>query len=429
MSAQSEKICVVGLGYVGLPVAVAFSKKYETYGIDINGKRISELESGRDVTNEVPDSELAECKIKYSTDIQDAKDASFYIVTVPTPIDTSHRPDLRAIYASSKSVGSVLKKGDMVVYESTVYPGLTRDRCIPILEEISGLKAGTDFQVGYSPERINPGDKEHRFESILKVTSGMDRQAAERVTKTYASVVTAGVFEAASMEAAEAAKVIENTQRDLNVALVNELSIIFDRLNIDTRDVLAAAGTKWNFLKFEPGIVGGHCIGVDPYYLTHRAEEVGYAPQVILSGRRVNSEMGRFIAQKTIKILAQKGATIANSRVTLLGVTFKENCPDIRNSRSFDIVDELRDYGIEVQCSDAEADPAEVRQEYGYELTAFEDLKPADAVIVAVKHKAYQELGPDQLLSLFAKNRLLVDIKGVFDRSKLRELNIDFWRL
>lgn len=424
-----EIINVVGLGYVGLPVAVAFSKNVKTFGIDINVERVEELRRGVDRTNEVESEELKACPIHYSTDIKDAREATFHIVTVPTPIDQVNRPNLKAIVEASRAVAKILKQGDVVVYESTVYPGVTREVCIPILEGDSGLTCGKDFSVGYSPERINPGDKEHRFETILKVVSGFDQTTLDRVADVYGSVVTAGVFKAATLEAAEAAKVIENTQRDLNVALVNELALIFDRLGIDTRDVLDAAATKWNFLKFEPGLVGGHCIGVDPYYLTHRAEQVGYNPQVILAGRRINNDVGKFIAQKTIKQLAHAGVPLKGARAILMGATFKEDCPDIRNSRSFDIVHELKDYGLEVEIADARADAKEVHEETGLRLTPIEELKPADAIVLAVKHKAYREMSPADYLKLLKPSKIIMDVKGVLSRGAFQEAGIKLWRL
>jgi UDP-N-acetyl-D-galactosamine dehydrogenase len=349
---MSETVSVIGLGYVGLPVAVAMSQKFPTIGFDINKKRIEELLTGVDRTNEISSEELTKSKIQFSSQLEDLKKATFHIVTVPTPIDNANRPDLTLIYRATEMVASILKKGDMVVYESTVYPGLTEEECLPILEKISGLKCGTDFDIGYSPERINPGDKNHTFSHIRKVVSGQDANALKRVAATYGAVVEAGVFEASSIKVAEAAKIIENVQRDLNIALINELALIFHRMSIDTQDVLAAAGTKWNFLPFQPGLVGGHCIGVDPYYLTHQAEKMGYIPQVILAGRRTNNEMGKYIAQNTLRNLINAGHKILGSVVTVLGVTFKENCPDIRNSKVVDIIRELTEFGVEVQVHD-----------------------------------------------------------------------------
>lgn len=425
----SEIINVVGLGYVGLPVAVAFAKKYKTYGVDINKKRVEELQSHFDRTNEVTSEELKSSQMTISDDIETAREATFHIITVPTPIDRTYRPDLRAVVGATESVGKVLKKGDVVVYESTVYPGLTRERCFPLLEKFSGLKAGRDFKVGYSPERINPGDKEHRFETILKVVSGMDEESCDRVADVYGSVVTAGVFKAASIEAAEAAKVIENTQRDLNVALINELALIFDRMNLDTMDVLDAASTKWNFLKFTPGLVGGHCIGVDPYYLTHRAEQLGYDPQVILAGRKINNGMGPFVASKTMKMLAMSGVPIRGAKVGLFGLTFKENCPDIRNSRSFDIASELLEYGVELFLTDPLADPDEVKEETGFTVTDFKKIPQLDAAVFAVKHSEYQNLNLEELQRLLSSAKILVDVKSCFSKAVMSDFGASYWRL
>ena len=359
----SRKISVVGLGYVGLPVAVAFGKHGPVIGFDINENRLEELRAGQDRTNEVSATELGDTQIEFTSKPEVLAQADFHIVAVPTPIDDAHQPDLTPVVKASESVGTALKKGDIVVYESTVYPGVTEDICVPILERVSGLKCGPDFTVGYSPERINPGDKEHTFTKIKKVVSGQDAATLEIVADVYSSVVTAGVYKAASIKVAEAAKVIENTQRDLNIALMNELALIFDRMGIDTLDVLEAAGTKWNFLKFKPGLVGGHCIGVDPYYLTHKAEKLGYIPQVILAGRRINDSMGAFIAQQTIKQMIHAGHAIAGAVVTLLGLTFKENCPDLRNSRVIDIIRELEEFDVQVQVFDPVASSAEALHE------------------------------------------------------------------
>ena len=392
MTEQKRIVSVVGLGYVGLPVAVAFGKVGKTIGFDINDKRIAELKAGYDCTGEVTAAELTECDILFTNRIEDLRLADFHIVAVPTPVDDANQPDLSLLLRASETVGKALKKGDIIVYESTVYPGVTEEECAPVLELISGLKCGVDFKLGYSPERINPGDKEHTFTKIKKVVSGQDAATLDVVARVYESVVTAGVHRAASIKVAEAAKVIENTQRDLNIALMNELALIFDRMGIDTNDVLTAAGTKWNFLKFKPGLVGGHCIGVDPYYLTHKAEKIGYIPQVILAGRRINDGMGKFIAQRTIKEMIHDGHHILGSTVTVLGITFKENCPDIRNSKVIDVIRELQDYGINVQVNDPLADPVEVKHEYGIDLVSFEELVSAAAVVVAVAHQHYLEM-------------------------------------
>ncbi len=422
-------ISVVGLGYVGLPVAVAFGKVQKTIGFDVNPVRIKELKEWRDRTGEVSPAELKSANILFTDKIEELKLADFHIVAVPTPVDDANQPDLTCMLKASETVGKALKKGDIVVYESTVYPGVTEEECMPILEKVSGLKCGSDFKVGYSPERINPGDKEHTFTKIKKIVSGQDAETLEIVASVYEMVVTAGVHRASSIKVAEAAKVIENTQRDLNIALMNELSLIFDRMGIDTNDVLEAAGTKWNFLKFKPGLVGGHCIGVDPYYLTHKAEKIGYIPQVILAGRRINDSMGKFIAQRTIKEMIRAGHNILDSTVTVLGLTFKEDCPDLRNSKVVDIIRELHDYGTHVQVHDPLADPVEAKHEYGISLVAMEKLKPATAVVAAVAHRSYREMSMDTLNSLMGKNPVLIDIKCIFNSKTLRKNGVRLWRL
>jgi len=429
MQESQIKVSVIGLGYVGLPVAVAMSKAFETIGYDYNSTRIDELRNGVDRTHEVTSEELKKTKIIFTHLASDLKRANFHIVAVPTPVDTANRPDLTPVTSASECVGRALKIGDIVVYESTVYPGLTEEKCIPILEKHSGLKAGIDFKVGYSPERINPGDKAHSFTKIKKVVSAQDAESLEKVAKVYGSVVEAGVFKASSIKVAEAAKIIEKTQRDLNIALMNELSLIFDRMGIDTLEVLEAAGTKWNFLKFFPGLVGGHCIGVDPYYLTHKAEELGYMPQVILSGRRINDSMGAFIAQKTVKLLAQNNHSINSNTVTVLGLTFKENCPDIRNSKVVDIIRELKEYGIHVQVHDPLARGVDTLHEYGIELVEFSHLKQASAVIVAVGHDEYRNFSPSQVKDLLKPSGVLLDIKGIYSHAAFREAGICLWRL
>ena len=422
-------ISVIGLGYVGLPVAVAFGKVRRTVGFDINSNRIQELREGHDRTGEVSPEDLRSADIVFTDSIEDLRRADFHIVAVPTPIDRANQPDLRLMYRASETVGAALKAGDIVVYESTVYPGVTEEECLPILERVSGLKAGRDFCVGYSPERINPGDKEHTFTKIKKVVSGQNAETLEIVAQVYCSVVTAGVHRASSIKVAEAAKVIENTQRDLNIALMNELALIFDRLGIDTGEVLAAAGSKWNFLKFTPGLVGGHCIGVDPYYLTHRAEMAGYIPQVILAGRRINDGMGKFIAQRTVKEIIRAGNQVLGAVVTVLGLTFKEDCPDLRNSRVIDIIRELEDYGVKVQVCDPHADPAEALHEYGVTLHPVEELAPAAAVVAAVSHRQYRSWGVAELSRLMGENPLLIDVKSVYDQQTLESAGIRVWRL
>ena len=422
-------VSVVGLGYVGLPVAVAFGKVLKTYGFDINALRITELKSGFDRTGEVAAEDLSEADILFTDQIEELRRADFHIVAVPTPVDAANQPDLTPMLKASETVAGALKKGDIVVYESTVYPGVTEEECVPILERVSGLTCGRDFSVGYSPERINPGDKEHTFTTIRKVVSGQDAETLEIVARVYESVVTAGVYRAPTIKVAEAAKVIENTQRDLNIALMNELSIIFDRMGIDTNDVLEAAGTKWNFLKFKPGLVGGHCIGVDPYYLTHKAEKMGYIPQVILAGRRINDGMGKFVAQRAVKEMIRAGHNILGATVTVLGLTFKEDCPDLRNSKVIDIIRELEDYGIRVQTIDPMADVAEALHEYGVRLTPFDQLQPAAAVVLAVAHREYCQMTYPRLVSLMGTDPVLIDVKGVFSPRDCADNGIRLWRL
>lgn len=425
----SRIISVIGLGYVGLPVAVAFGKVRRTVGFDINGTRIKELQSGYDRTGEVTTADLQAADILFTEKLEELALADFHIVAVPTPVDNAHQPDLSLMYRASETVGKALKQGDIVVYESTVYPGVTEDECVPVLERVSGLVCGRDFKVGYSPERINPGDKEHTFTKIKKVVSGQDAETLEIVARVYESVVTAGVHRAASIKVAEAAKVIENTQRDLNIALMNELALIFDRMGIDTNDVLEAAGTKWNFLKFKPGLVGGHCIGVDPYYLTHKAEKIGYIPQVILAGRRINDGMGTFIAQRAIREMIHSGHSILGNTVTVLGLTFKENCPDLRNSKVIDIINELRDYGIHVQVCDPLADSGEAVHEYNVQLTPIAELKPAAAVIAAVAHHQFLDWSPQDICRYMGENPVLIDVKGMYDQQELKAAGIRVWRL
>lgn len=426
---MNRVVSVIGLGYVGLPVAVAFGKRKKTVGFDINPTRIAELRQGHDRTGEVTPEDLAAADILFTSDINELRQADFHIVAVPTPVDNANQPDLTPVLRASETAGKALKKGDIVVYESTVYPGVTEEECVPILERVSGLTCGNDFTVGYSPERINPGDKEHTFTKIKKVVSGQDAETLEIVASVYESVVTAGVHRAPTIKVAEAAKVIENTQRDLNIALMNELALIFDRLGIDTGDVLEAAGTKWNFLGFRPGLVGGHCIGVDPYYLTHKAEMIGYIPQVILAGRRINDSMGKYIAQQAVREMILAGHNVLDARVTVLGLTFKEDCPDLRNSRVIDIIRELEGYGVQLQISDPMADEKEARHEYGVALTPLDRLLPASAVIVAVAHQAYRGMTPDQLAALTLGRPVVLDVKGIFDRQALADAGIRLWRL
>lgn len=425
---MQRNISVIGLGYVGLPVAVAFGQVGRVIGFDISSARIADLKQHFDKTGEVTREQLASADILLTHDAKDLQAADFHIIAVPTPVDSAHQPDLTPVKSASELLAPHLKQGDIVVFESTVYPGVTEEICLPILEKRSGLRGGVDFFVGYSPERINPGDREHVFTKIRKVVAAQTPEALEIVAQVYGSVVTAGVFRAASIRVAEAAKVIENTQRDLNIALMNELALLFNKMDLDTLDVLAAAETKWNFLPFRPGLVGGHCIGVDPYYLTHKAEQLGYIPQVILAGRRINDGMGRFIAEQAVKRMIHAGVSILGSRVTILGLTFKENCPDLRNSRVVDVVRELQDFGVEVQLCDPVADAAEVAQEYGVAPVALADLAPADAVIVAVAHAEFRRLAPQALRALFKDNRcVLLDVKGIYPRETLADF--DLWRL
>ena len=410
-------------------MAVEFGKIAKTVGFDINVKRLEELRSGFDRTGEVSRDELQASAITFTNDLDELRSADFHIVAVPTPVDDANQPDLSPMLRASETVGKALKSGDIVVYESTVYPGATEENCVPILEKFSGLRCGREFKVGYSPERINPGDKEHRFTSIRKVVSGQDKETLDIVADVYGSVVTAGVFKARSIKVAEAAKVIENTQRDLNIALMNELVLIFDRMDISIYDVLAAAETKWNFLKFKPGLVGGHCIGVDPYYLTQKAERLDYHPEVILAGRRVNDGMGAFIAQRTVKDMIHAGQNVRGCRVTILGLTFKEDCNDLRNSKVADIIRELQSFGIEVQVHDPLADAAEAKHEYGVVLKEWSELKPAKAVIAAVAHKQYRALQPQSLAGLCEAGGVLLDIKAMYEESLVTELGISYRRI
>jgi UDP-N-acetyl-D-glucosamine/UDP-N-acetyl-D-galactosamine dehydrogenase len=426
--AHNRKIAVIGLGYVGLPVAVAFARSgAPVIGFDISGKRIAELRAGKDKTREVDPAELEQATLSYENDPATLVAADFYIVTVPTPIDSARMPDLGAILAASKIVGGVLKRGDIVVYESTVYPGAVEDKCVRVLEESSSLKTGEDFTVGYSPERINPGDKQHRFESITKVVSAQDARTLDIVAEVYGSVVKAGIHRAPSIKVAEAAKVIENTQRDLNIAFMNELSAIFQQLGIDTGDVLAAAATKWNFMNFQPGLVGGHCIGVDPYYLTYRAQAAGYHPEIILAGRRINDDMGKRVARECQQRLAARNCT--DPVVTILGMTFKENVPDIRNSKIIDIVRELRRVGVQIQLHDPLASTDDTKDEYGLALSALDALAPADAVILAVAHQEYVAEGWTLITRLLKDGRgTVLDVKGKLARTQ-KPKGIDLWRL
>ena len=417
----STKLAVIGLGYVGLPLAVEFSKKLPCLGFDLKEQRIAELQHGIDSTREVSIEELAAAQqLTFTSDIDELRSCTVFIVAVPTPVDESKRPDLSPLEGASRTVGTVLKRGDVVIYESTVYPGATEEVCIPILEQLSGLQFNHDFFAGYSPERINPGDHQHRLPSIVKVTSGSTPDIADFVDQLYKLIISAGTFKASSIRVAEAAKVIENTQRDVNIALINELALIFNRLGIDTLEVLQAAGTKWNFLPFRPGLVGGHCIGVDPYYLTHKAQQVGYHPEVILAGRRLNDNMGRYIASEVVKLMLRKRIHVADSRILILGLTFKENCPDLRNTRVTDIIDELRHYGAEIEVYDPWADAAEARRLYRVTMIEelFEEL-PAhryDAVIVAVAHQQFFSIGKAELARLCRPQAVVYDVKHLLEK-------------
>lgn len=428
-----EKISLVGLGYVGMPIAVAFSKKVKVVGFDLNSKKIELYKSGVDPTNEVGDAAIKACTVDFTDDETKLKEAKFHIVAVPTPVNDDHTPDLSPVEGASKILGRNLTKGSVVVYESTVYPGVTEDVCIPILEKESGLKCGVDFKIGYSPERINPGDKVHRLETIVKIVSGMDEETLDCVAKIYELVVEAGVHRAESIKVAEAAKVIENSQRDINIAFMNELSIIFNKMGIDTKSVLEAAGTKWNFLKFYPGLVGGHCIGVDPYYLTYKAEQLGYHSQIILSGRRINDDMGKYVAENVVKNLIKSGKNVKNSNVVILGFTFKENCPDTRNTKIVDIYNELKEYGITAKIADPVADADEAKMLYGVEFVDIKDVKEMDAVIVAVAHEEFKSLSKDDISKLFTdcnnSEKVLLDLKGILCRKEYESEGYNYWRL
>ena len=432
MNLDQKTIAVIGLGYVGLPLAVEFGKHFSVIGFDVNKSRIEELQSGVDRTLEVAPAELSlASKLNYSSDAKDLSRAQIFIVTVPTPIDDANRPDLTPLIKASQTVGKTLKKGDIVIYESTVYPGCTEEICVPVLEQASNLQFNVDFFCGYSPERINPGDKVNTLTKIKKITSGSNPAIAKEVDDLYASIITAGTYPATSMKVAEAAKVIENSQRDLNIAFVNELSVIFERLGIDTIQVLEAAGSKWNFLPFRPGMVGGHCIGVDPYYLTHKAEEVGYHPQVILAGRRINDNMGRYAARNVIKRMVKNGIDITKATVGVMGVTFKENCPDIRNSKVIDLIEELRGWNINVVVADPWADPVEVQREYGFDLQMIDESHPVDSLIVAVGHQEFRSLDGNTLKKYcrWDLQPVFGDLKALYDAKDLTDAGFSVFRL
>lgn len=428
---KQEKLAVIGLGYVGLPIAVAFAKTVDVIGFDISENKINLLKSGIDPTKEVGDNAVSETTVAFTADERGLREAKFHIVAVPTPVKADNTPDLNPVESACEVLGRNLAEGSIVVFESTVYPGVTEEICVPILERQSGMKCGVGFKVGYSPERINPGDKEHRLETIVKVVSGMDGESLNIIAGVYGLVVAAGVHKAESIKVAEAAKVIENSQRDINIAFMNELSIIFNKMGIDTKSVLEAAGTKWNFLKFTPGLVGGHCIGVDPYYLTYKAEQIGYHSEIILSGRRINDNMGKFVAENIIKLLIKADVVIQSAKVAVLGFTFKENCPDSRNTKVIDIIKELSEYGITPLVADPIADTSEAKREYGVEFTPLESIKDMDAVVLAVAHNEFMANESD-IRKLYRENcrkKVLIDIKGMFDRKEFERLGYLYWRL
>lgn len=427
---REEKLSLVGLGYVGMPIAVAFAKKIDVIGFDLNEKKIELYKSGIDPTREVGDEAIKETKVEFTADETKLREAKFHIVAVPTPVNDDHTPNLIPVEGASRILGRNLTKGSIIVFESTVYPGVTEDVCMPILEKESGLKCGVDFKIGYSPERINPGDKVHRLETITKIVSGMDEETLNAVAKVYELVVDAGVHRAESIKVAEAAKVIENSQRDINIAFMNELSIIFNKMGIDTQSVLKAAGTKWNFLNFYPGLVGGHCIGVDPYYLTYKAEMLGYHSQIILSGRRINDDMGRYVAENVVKKLIAADKAVRNARVAILGFTFKENCPDTRNTKIIDIVNELHEYGIEPIIADPTADAEEARKLYGVEFADMSEIKHVDAVVLAVAHTEFMSLNVKQIDALYGEGKkIMIDVKGLLNRKQYEKAGYDYWRL
>ncbi len=427
---KKEKLSLIGLGYVGLPIAVAFAKKIGVIGYDLNTKKVELYKKGIDPTKEVGDDAVRKTAVEFTSDETKLKEAKFHIVAVPTPIKDDHTPDLIPVKNASKILGRNLMKGSIVVYESTVFPGVTEEICVPILERESGLKCGEDFKVGYSPERINPGDKIHRLETITKIVSGMDEEALDLIAKVYELVVEAGVYRAESIKVAEAAKIIENCQRDINIAFMNELSIIFNKMGIDTQNVLNAAGTKWNFLKFYPGLVGGHCIGVDPYYLTYKAEMLGYHSQIILSGRRINDDMGKYVAENVVKKMIAADMPVKNSKVAILGFTFKENCPDTRNTRIIDIISELKEYGINPIIADPVADAEEAERLYGIKFVDTSVIKDCNAVILAVAHECFKKLSKDEVDQFYGKGKkIMIDVKGLLDRNEYEEAGYEYWRL
>ncbi len=430
---KKERISVVGLGYVGMPIAVAFAKKVDVIGFDLNEKKIELYKSGIDPTNEVGNDEIKNTAVEFTSDEAKLKEAKFHIVAVPTPINSDKTPDLSPVEGASRIVGRNLTKGSIVVYESTVYPGVTEDICIPILEEESGLKCGIDFKIGYSPERINPGDKVHRLENIIKIVSGMDEKSLDEIAKVYELVIEVGVHRAGSIKVAEAAKVVENSQRDINIAFMNELAMVFDRMGIDTKEVVEAMSTKWNALGFTPGLVGGHCIGVDPYYFVYEAEKLGYHSQIILAGRKINDGMGKFVADAIIKKLILANKVVRQSKVVILGVTFKENTPDTRNSKVVDIIDSLKGYGIDAVVVDPEADAAEAKHEYGIDLIDIKEINDADCLVLAVAHDIFKQMSWEDIDNLYgdfeSHEKILIDVKSILDRNEIEEKGYSYWRL
>ena len=430
--AGEEKLSLVGLGYVGMPIAVAYAKKIKVVGYDFNAQKVELYKKGIDPTREVGNDAIKETTVEFTADPEKLRECKFHVVAVPTPVNDDHTPDLSPVEGASHTLGKYLTKGSVVVYESTVYPGVTEDICVPILEQESGLKCGVDFKVGYSPERINPGDKVHRLDTITKIVSGMDEETLDTVAKVYSLVALAGVYKAQSIKVAEAAKVIENSQRDINIAFMNELSMIFHKMGIDTKSVLEAAGTKWNFLKFFPGLVGGHCIGVDPYYLTYKAEELGYHSQIILSGRRINDDMGKYIAESLVKRLIANDIAVKNAKIAILGFTFKENCPDTRNTKVIDIYNELKEYGITPVVVDPQADADEAKRLYGIEFDSMDAVKNMDAVIMAVAHEDFKNYKPADIAKFFNpahKTKVFMDLKGIYDMNDYTAPEYDYWRL
>ena len=428
--AKNEKMSVIGLGYVGLPLAVAFAKKIEVIGFDVNKAKVEKYKSGIDVTKEVGNQAIKETTLLFTSDEEVLKQAKFHIVAVPTPVKSDHTPDLSPVEGASRILGRNLTKGSIIVYESTVYPGVTEEVCVPILEQESGLKCGVDFKIGYSPERINPSDKVHVLSNIIKIVSGMDEETLDDIARTYELVALAGVHRAPSIKVAEAAKVIENSQRDINIAFMNELSIIFHKMGIDTKAVLEAAGTKWNFMKFTPGLVGGHCIGVDPYYLTYKAEQMGYHSKIILSGRTNNDDMGKYIAENIVKQLIKAETPIAHAKVAIFGFTFKENCQDTRNTKVIDIINELKEFGVSTIIADPVADKEEAKREYGVDILDLDDVKDIDAVVVCVSHKEFADMDKSYYDSLFGdKKKILFDIKGMYDKDEFEKGDYLYWRL